>query len=129
MNNIEIIKQYHEKIWGEKNLNAIDEYFSNEAQIESPVKSTKGTEEMKQVISSWHEGFPNLKVHWDDYICEGDKVVSRWHATGLQEGNFLGNNPSKKEINYSGVTIYQLEDAKITKYWAMVDMDTLKNQL
>jgi len=129
MNNLDIIKAYHARIWEDKDLSAIDEYFAVEAVIQSPIKSTQGTKEMKEVIAAWLEGFPNLKVFWDDFICEGDKVVSRWRVTASQEGAFLGHEPSNKEVNYSGVTIYQLDGAKITQYWAIIDMDTLMNQL
>jgi predicted ester cyclase len=129
MNNLATIKSYHAKIWEKKELSAIDDYFATNALIHSPVKTTQGTSEMKEVIAMWHKGFPNLKVHWDDFICQSDKVVSRWHAKGQQEGEFLDKAPSKNEVNYSGVTIYQLDNGKITEYWAMVDMETLKKQL
>ena len=129
MNNLAIIQAYHSKIWDEKNISAIDYFFDKEALIHSPIKTTEGTELMKEVIAQWYEGFPNLKVHWDDFICEGDKVVCRWHAEGRQDGIFLGKAPSGSLVNYSGVTIYQLADGKITQYWAIVDMDSLKKQL
>ncbi|WP_419421413.1 ester cyclase (plasmid) [Legionella sp. D16C41] len=129
MNNLEIIKAYHSKIWDKKDLSAVKLFFDAEALIHSPVKTTKGTEQMTDVIARWHKGFPNLKVYWDDFICENDKVVSRWHAEGQQEGEFLDKAPSKVHVNYSGVTIYQLKEGKITQYWAIVDMDMLKKQL
>ena len=129
MKNLTIIKSFHTKIWDEKDLSAIDEFFATDALIHSPVRKTQGTSDMKKVISLWHQAFPNLKVYWDDFICEGDKVVSRWHAKGQQEGDFLDYKVSKKEVNYSGVTIYQLDNGMITEYWTIVDMETLKEQL
>jgi len=129
MSNLDIIKAYHAKIWDDKDLSAIDEYFAKDAVIQSPIKTTQGIEAMKEVIAQWLDAFPNLTVYWDDFICEGDKVVSRWHVMASQNGAFLCREPSNKEVNYSGVTIYQLDGGKITQYWAIVDMDTLKSQL
>lgn len=129
MNNLVTIKAYHQKIWDEKDLNAINEHFSAEAIIHSPVTTTKGIDDMRSVIKAWHTGFPDLHVTWEDYICEGDKVVSRWRSRGKQVGEFLGKEISNREVDYTGITIYQLTDNKIINYWANVDMLTLNKQL
>ena len=129
MSNLTTIKSYHTQIWDKKDLSAIDVFFSADVLIHSPLKTTQGTSEMKEIIALWYQGFPELKVHWDDFICEGDKVVSRWHAQGQQAGDFFDWPASKTEVNYSGVTTYQLNHGKIIEYWAIVDMETLKNQL
>lgn len=106
MENLQLIKEYHLLIWEAKDLNAIDRFFNRDVIIHSPVETTQGTEKMKSIISAWYKGFPNLKVFWDDFICEENKVVSRWHAQGQHEGEFLGHPASQNDINYSGVTIY-----------------------
>ncbi|VEG90930.1 ester cyclase [Legionella spiritensis] len=129
MTNLEIIRQFQYALWDEKNLNVIDKFFDREALIHSPVASTQGTERMKEIIRQWYTGFPDLKVFWDDFICEEDKVVSRWHAEGVHQGDFSGYPPSNHTIHYSGVTIYQLRHGKIRQYWAFVDMQTIWKQL
>lgn len=129
MNNLQIIKEYQSSIWDDKDIGAIDNFFRKDAIIHSPVETTQGTDKMKAIISQWHKGFPNMKVYWDDFICEEDKVVSRWHAEGIQSGEFLGNPPTEKPIMYSGITVYQLDDEKINEYWAFVDMNNILKQL
>lgn len=122
MSNLETIKQYHDAIWGDKDIHAIDKFVAADALIHSPIESTQGTDKMKEIISSWHTAFPNLKLHWQDYICEGDKVVARWQAEGLHEGDFFNIAATNKPVFYHGITIYQLEDGKIKEYWAQVDL-------
>lgn len=129
MSHLDTIKQYHTLIWDKKDIHAVDQFFDSEALIHSPVKTTQGTESMKSVITQWHQGFPDLVVHWDDFICEDDKVVSRWHAEGTQRGEFLSKQPTNNKVTYSGMTIYQLRDNKIVQYWAMVDMGSIEKQL
>lgn len=129
MDNLKIIKVYQDAIWSEKNINAIDTYFDKNAMIHSPMESTKGTEKMKSIISEWHQGFPNLEVFWDDFICEGNKVATRWHAQGKHEDKFLNIPASHKTIHYSGATMYQLSEQKISQYWAFVDMQHILKQI
>lgn len=129
MNNLQIVEDYQALIWSQKDISAIDQFFDKNALIHSPVESIQGTQQMKAVISQWLRGFPNLKVYWDDFICEKDKVVSQYHAEGIHEGEFLGKPPTNNKVQYSGATIYQLIDEKIHQYWAYVDLKSIKKQI
>lgn len=129
MQNLIIIKDYHSQLWDEKNIAAIDTFFSDNAEIHSPVENVLGTEKMKAIITEWFTGFPDLMVTWDDFICDENKVVSRWHAQGSHQGEFLGISATQRAVAYSGITIYQLDNEKINQYWALVDMHTLMQQL
>lgn len=127
--NLQIIKDFQKVLWDDKDLQATDRFFDKNALIHSAISTTQGTDEMKKIISHWYSAFPDLKVFWDDFICNENKVVSRWHAMGRHQGEFLGVNPTGKEINYAGVTIYQLKNEKIQEYWSFVDIHGILKQL
>jgi len=129
MNNLVIIKSYHEQIWDNKVVEAIDEFFHVDATIHSPINTTKGLKDIKATMSTWLKAFPDLKVHWDDYIYDETKVVARWHAEGTQTGSFQALPPSSQKVKYTGITIYELSEGKIINYWASVDMLTILYQL
>ncbi|MDF1678066.1 MAG: ester cyclase, partial [Legionellaceae bacterium] len=82
MTNLELVKSYQEAVWETKDISAIDKYCDENVLIHSPAETTQGTEKMRAIISQWYEAFPDLKVFWDDFIGDGDKVVCRWHASG-----------------------------------------------
>lgn len=129
MNNLQFVKACQAALWDDKNLAEIDQYFDHDVLVHSPVKTTQGSDQLREVISKWHQGFPNLKVYCEDFITEQDKIVCRWQAEGRHEGTFLTLPATNKNISYSGVTIFQLMDGKIKQYWAFVDMDHIKKQL
>src|SRR3954447_953250 len=41
---------------------------------------------VKQVISLYHDVFPDLTLRCEDIVPAGDKVAVRWTATGTHEG-------------------------------------------
>ena len=130
MKNKDIIKKYSQRLWGEQDLAAIDDTFVEDAVIHSPLNTTKGAITMKEVIEKWLNAFPDLTVEWEDFIEEGNKVVSRWKATGTHLGGFFETSPSHQEVSYSGVTIYTLnKKGKVIEYWALVDMHAIMSQL
>jgi predicted ester cyclase len=129
MSNLQIIQEYSVALWDTKNLDVIEHYCAPDVKAHSPISTIQGVEEMCTIMTHWHVGFPHLKVYWDDFICEDNKVVSRWHAKGIHEGEFLGIAPTYRTVKYSGVTIYHMNNNKITEYWAYVNIQHIKEQL
>jgi len=129
VDNLQLIKAYQNTLWRKKDISAIDRYFDIKAEIHSPVETTIGTENMKHVIARWFKGFPHLSVFWEDFIIDQDKIVVRWRARGDHEGEFLGYPASGATVEYQGVTIYQVSNQKINRYWAFVDLATVIKQI
>ncbi len=129
MNSLQIILAYSEALWGQKDLSSVVHYCMPDVLVHSPISTIQGVQKMCEIMSQWHVGFPHLHVHWDEFICEGETVVSRWHAEGKHEGEFLGIAPTNRLINYPGVTIYHLKNGKIKEYWAYVNIHHIKQQL
>ena len=129
MTNKEIIINYSKQLWEKKDLSVVDQVFLNDAIIHSPLNTVKGRLTMKEIVEKWLSAFPDLIIHWEDFIAEGDLVVSRWKAVGTHMGGFFETNPTHREIAYSGVSTYKLKDGKVVEYWALVDMHAILSQL
>lgn len=129
MENIEKVKTYQEAIWDKHDIQAVDAFFTPDVIIHSPVGSTHGTAELKNIIKQWYIGFPNLKVFWDEFICGDETVVVRWHAQGKHEGMFLGYAPTNNEVRYMGATFYKFTKGKVCEYQSYIDMSTIFTQL
>ena len=61
--------------------------------------------------------FPDLKI--SDYftIAENDIVTVHWSAQGISKGNFFMIPPTGKKIQYTGNSMYRIEDGKIAEIW------------
>lgn len=129
MNNKELVKIYSRLVWENRDLSAIERYVDANAVIHSPMNRVAGSRTMRAVLEKWLEAFPDLTVEWEDFIAEGDKVVSRWRAKGTHLGGFFNTRPTHEEIEYSGVTTYRLMNGKIVEYWALVDIHAILSQL
>ena len=128
-NNKEVIINYSNALWKERDLSVIDELLSPDAKIHSPFSTLQGIQTMHDIVEKWLTAFPDLEITWDEFIAEGDKVVSRWTAIGTHLGGFFETKPTHKEITYSGVTIYRLKQGKIVDYRALVDVHAILSQL
>lgn len=87
------------------------------------VKAAKG------FISAFQTGFPDAQYVVEDTVVSGDKVVMRWSCTGTHDGKFLGIDPTGQSIEVTGITIFQINNGKISRLWNNWDTFGLMQQL
>jgi predicted ester cyclase len=66
--------------------------------------------------ASW-DAFRDLTVTDDSTVAQGDIVAVRWSARGTSTGRFLMLPPTGGAVEYSGVSMYRVEDARIAEIW------------
>ncbi|MCH9644836.1 MAG: ester cyclase [Gammaproteobacteria bacterium] len=129
MENKKIIMNFMQALWVNHELDAIDEVFYSDAIIHSPFNRKKGSVTMKEIAEKWLHTFPDIEFTVHDFVAEDNKVVVRWDAMGTHMGSFFETSPTHKEIRFSGVTAYKLEEGRVREYWALVDMHAILSQL
>ncbi|OGZ62142.1 MAG: hypothetical protein A3H51_01155 [Candidatus Spechtbacteria bacterium RIFCSPLOWO2_02_FULL_38_8] len=127
--NQDIVAEFLHAIWNERDFSVIDRLVCENPLIRSPMQTKNGKETMYDIVEKWLAAFPDLTIQLDEFVSEGDKVVSRWTATGTHLGGFFDTKPTHKEITYTGMTIYHLTNGKIAAYWALVDIHAILTQL
>ncbi|GAA0939091.1 ester cyclase [Nonomuraea longicatena] len=133
MANKAVLRRFHDAVSsGDAEIVArtIDEVVHPELLIHTPLPIvTKGTQAMKEVLVALHRAFPDLDVHIDDMIAEGDKVVTRNTVTGTHRGEYLGIGPTGRSVTYKEVLTVRFADGRIIETWAVVDGLSVMRQL
>jgi steroid delta-isomerase-like uncharacterized protein len=78
-------------------------------------------DELLDMISNYRATFPDAYSTIDDQIAEGDRVVTRWTATGTA--------PNGKRYELHGITIERVEDGQIAEVWMNRDDVSMQQQL
>jgi steroid delta-isomerase-like uncharacterized protein len=89
----------------------------------------RGPEGLKEQAKGYRDAFPDLGLKIEDQIAEGDRVVTRWTATGTHKGDLFGIAPTGKQTTIAGVTIDRFSGGKIAESWDMWDSLGLMQQL
>ncbi len=63
------------------------------------------------------QAFPDLTITNSFSVAQGDIVVVHWTARGTSHGTFLMLPPTGKTVEYTGVSMYRIEDGKIAEIW------------
>lgn len=80
-------------------------------------------------IKYLREALPGFKISINQLIAEGDSVFADVTMTGVQEGPFLGVEPTHREIKMRAFVIYTLENYKIKRALEMWNQLGVMKQL
>ena len=123
-------RRFVEQGFNQKNLAELDTYFSaNLVDHALPPMLPPGREGRKMFYSAFISAFPDIHLHIDDLLAEGDRVVLRWSAHGTQTGELMGIPPTGKQVNMSGIAIDRFENGQSVEHWEVFDQMGLMQQL
>lgn len=118
-----------ERVWREKDLTAMDAYFDPNVVVHSPLGEFKGIQFIKEVFQKWLIAFPDLVVSEVQVIEQEDRIVRQWEARGTHQGAFKGISATGRPVNYSGATVYRIQEGKVVEYWAYVNVAHVLSQI
>jgi predicted ester cyclase len=79
-------------------------------------------EQYKLASQAGFAAFSDIRLVLDDLLVDGDKAIKRWTITVKHTGELMGVPPTGKEITFSGINIFRIEDGKIVECWSQSDV-------
>jgi predicted SnoaL-like aldol condensation-catalyzing enzyme len=118
-----------EEIWNKNQFEKIDNYLSSSFIDHSlPPTLPANKDGMKLWILGTGKSFEH-KTIIDDMVCEGNKVMLKMRMQLKHIGIWRGIEPTHFEISTVGYRYFKLANGKIVEHWALVDGNSIENQL
>ncbi|QES39499.1 hypothetical protein DEJ48_36390 [Streptomyces venezuelae] len=126
-----VLERYYEECLNKGNLDVIYEGAGDDHISHGTAPNGKeGVEHLKEWVRLQRASFPDLHVTVDDWILEGDKVVSRFTARGTHTGEPYEGVPAQgRAFAVSGIVIDEFKDGLIVESWFSLDGLDLAKQL
>ena len=127
--NVEDLARHAVEQYNKKNYDVFDEAFAEDEIDHGPAGETRGPEGPKEGLKTLHTAFPDLEITIDELIAEGDTVAIRSTHRGTHEGEFMGIEPTGKQIEVENMVFARFEDGKVVERWIQTDRLGLMQQL
>lgn len=75
-----------------------DDYETHDP-YEPPGGFGRGPAAAKALMSTYRDAFPDVQFTIVEQVAEGDRVVTRWTATGTNTGPLMGMPPTGKSVS------------------------------
>jgi steroid delta-isomerase-like uncharacterized protein len=96
---------------------------------QNPFSADRGPEGMKSLAGLYRAAFPDLSVTVEAQYEDGDVVVSRWAATGTQNGDLPSLPATGRTVTVGGIVIDRFEGDKVAETWQHWDTLGMLQQL
>ena len=118
------VRRFFEEVFNEQDFAAADEIVAADYINHNPAPGElPGREGLKQFVAYLHSANEGIRFVIEDQIAEGDKVVTRWTATGTHTGEFAGIPATGKRYTTKAINIHRVVDGRIQEGW--LEWDTL----
>lgn len=126
-----LVRRLIDEVWNQGKLAMTDELVAPNFATHDPGSPDfgRGPQAVKQGVSLYRNAFPDIRFTIEDMVAEGDKVVTRWTASGTHKGELSGIPPTGKKTTVTGVTISRFAGGKIVETWSNWDTLGLMQQL
>ncbi len=112
-------------------VSVADEVFHPDAaiHINGGPKNDLTLGEFKQMVQGLFYAFPDLEFTIEEQFAAGNKVSTRWVATGTNTGPLSEMPPTGKKVKLNGFIIDYLQSGKVSERWELLDQMTMLQQL
>ena len=126
-----LVRHAVEEVWNGRNFANLSAFVAGDIVIHAtlPESEIHGPEGIEQFYGALHHAFPDLHFTIEDQIAEGDRVVTRWTATGTHTGEFQGIPPTGAQFKLAGIDIDRIAGGKVVECWPNADELGLLQQL
>jgi ketosteroid isomerase-like protein len=124
------VRDYVERIWNRKELDALDELASVDYRRHlGPSEPSIDRNSQKLRLQSLQRALPDVQFSIEDLIAEGDRVVFRVTVRATQRGDLFGVAATGKAVAFSAIDILRFERGLIVEHWGFGDSAALLRQL
>jgi steroid delta-isomerase-like uncharacterized protein len=129
--NIAVSRRFYEA-WNARDYDAFDDVIAPDAQdhdSQNLFGDERGPDVAKKSAAMYEEAFSDGKFTIEAQLSDGDSVITRWTATGTNDGELMGMPATGKSVSISGITIDRIEGGKIAETWTNWDTLGMMQQL
>lgn len=123
-----------EEAFNNGELGVIDEVVASDYVFKGPAASAMpqeihGPEGFKELVRMWRSAFPDFQMEVEERFVDGDTIIDHFEAQGTHEGEFMGIEPTGKEVEITTIGIHHMEDGKCVADYVVTDTFGLMQQL
>ncbi|MYW67493.1 DUF4440 domain-containing protein [Streptomyces sp. SID8379] len=113
----------------ERRYDDLDALFGPTFRDNNPAWDVSSLDELKVIIKAAHDAL-DFTVGLDAlYPASPDKVIMHITFRGKHVAPFFGQEPDGREVSWTSLEVYRLEDAKVVERWVQADTAGLMRQL
>lgn len=102
--------------WEVRDATALAATHAPDGTVASPTGGVlEGRAEIERIYRLWLSAFPDIVLHVDETLIEGDRVVQIVRLTGTQAGEFFGVAPTGRHVEAQVALLLTVADGLVSE--------------
>jgi predicted ester cyclase len=102
--------------WTARDPVALAASYAEHGVVASPTGGAlEGRAEIERVYRLWFSAFPDLVMHQDDLLIDGDRVALLARLSGTHEGDFFGLGPTGRHVEVQVALLMTVADGLVVQ--------------
>jgi len=129
--NKRLVRRMNAEVWNKGNLDMVDDLYAPDFVLHFLPDGSewRGVDSLRAHIREHRKAFPDWSEEIERMVAERDLVVIQYVSTGTNQGRWLGNSPTGREVHINEVSIFRVENGKIAEQWLLPDLLSMQQQL
>jgi steroid delta-isomerase-like uncharacterized protein len=120
-----LVRRWFEELFNRADPSVADEILAETVAYHGPPSlspgDVTGPEEIKEYVEVYKTAFPDLVYAVEELSATDGEVRVRWSATGTQESDLFGMDPTGEMFSAEGISVFVVEGGEITEVYAQWD--------
>lgn len=127
----EIGRQLSEELWGEGNLDLIDNLYAKDAVIHAAgwPEDVRGRAAIREYVGTLQAVFTTEEATVEDIVADEATCATRYSFRGTHDGELFGIEPTGRTVEGSGVSLIHVEDGMVVEEWDFTDVFGIMQQI
>lgn len=127
--NKEIARRIPEDVFGESDLDLLDELYAEDAIERNAFGDQQGRAAIRKSFKAFLTAFPDVSQTVENIVVDGNTVAIHITSRGTHKGELWGIKPTGQEIEVQQMAFIRIEDGMIAERWFLPDNLSLLQQL
>jgi steroid delta-isomerase-like uncharacterized protein len=118
--------------WTRRDLPVLRELHADDCVVESPLAGgqARGRDRIEQVYHALFQAFPDIVLHADEPLIDGNRAVLVTRLSGTDRGGgFMGMTPTGRTFDIPCLLLFDFENGVITRERRIYDFTGLAVQV
>jgi steroid delta-isomerase-like uncharacterized protein len=127
----DLARRLAEEVLSQGNMATFDDIVADDyVNHNIPVPGVPGTKAgFRQLVAATRDAFPDVQVHVEHIVSEGDLVVFHDSVTATSKGDFFGVPPNGAHLRWTEIHFLRVRDGRIVEHWTNFDQLGILRQL
>ena len=125
-----LVRLFYDKFWNEIDLGIADEILHPDVTFRGSVGvGARGRREVCDYVLMVTTALSGYRCDVESLVVERDSAAAKVRFSGIHSGDFLGQPPTGRRVEWIGAAFFAADENKLRDIWVLGDLESLRSQL